>query len=71
MFKTQHEIVSQITLSESFVMVEQFVDISDTFGFGYQMNTGIVGFVFNDETQFLCMNGSQQIKSRNRNKKKQ
>jgi hypothetical protein len=31
-------------------MIEEFVDISDSFGYGYQMNTGIVGFVFNDET---------------------
>ena len=29
-------------------MIEEYVDISDSFGYGYQMNTGIVGFVFND-----------------------
>lgn len=52
-------------------MIEEFVDISDTFGYGYQMNTGIVGFVFNDETEFLCGNGSQEIRARNRGKNKQ
>lgn len=59
MFRTQLEISSEVTLSENFVMIEQFVDISDSFGYGYQMNTGVVGFVFNDETEFLCSSGCQ------------
>lgn len=71
-FQTQLEIPSEVTLSESFVMIEEFVDISDSFGYGYQMNTGIVGFVFNDETELLlCGNGSQEIRARNRDKNKQ
>lgn len=52
-------------------MIEEFVDISDSFGYGYQMNTGIVGFVFNDETEFLCGTGCQEIRSRCRGKNKQ
>jgi len=46
--KSQIEICSTSNLSDNFVIIEEFADISDVFGYGYQMNTGMVGFVFND-----------------------
>ena len=52
-------------------MIEEFVDISDSFGFGYQLNTGIIGFVFNDETEFICVGSCQEIRARSRGKNKQ
>ena len=52
-------------------MIEEYVDISDSFGYGYQMNTGIVGFVFNDETEFICNGSCQEIRARVRGKNKQ
>jgi hypothetical protein len=48
------------------------VDISDSFGFGYQMNSGTVCFVFNDETEYYYSNGNlKEIRTRHRSKKYQ
>lgn len=39
------------SLTEVLHYVSEFVDISDSFGYGYQMNSGIVSFIFNDGSQ--------------------
>jgi hypothetical protein len=60
-FRTQVELQSsERTLSESSAFIEEFVDISDSLGFGYQMNSGLVCFVFNDETEYYYPSGSQK-----------
>ena len=35
------------------------------------MNTGVVGFVFNDETELIVSSSGQEIRVRNRGKNKQ
>lgn len=42
---------SDRSLTESKVYITEFVDISHTFGYGYQMNTGLICFVFNDGSE--------------------
>jgi hypothetical protein len=35
------------------------VDISDSLGYGYQMNSGAIVFVFNDESEFVSWGGAE------------
>lgn len=47
---------SDRSITETKSYITEFVDISDSFGYGYQMNTGLICFVFNDGSEMFFEN---------------
>ena len=52
---------SECNLTETLHFVSEFADISHQYGFGYQMNSGIVCFSFNDGTEMSLENGKKTV----------
>lgn len=46
----------------------EFVDISDSFGVGYQMSFGLVCFLFNDGSEMQLEQGSKSVNYTNSKK---
>ena len=51
---------SERSLTESQSFIYDFVDISHVYGYGYQMNTGIICFVFNDRSSMYFEDQSKK-----------
>ena len=51
---------SERSLTESQSFIYDFVDISHAYGYGYQMNTGVICFVFNDRTSMYFEDQSKK-----------
>lgn len=47
---------SDRSITETKSYITEFADISDTFGYGYQMSTGLICFVFNDGSEMYFEN---------------
>lgn len=61
-FRTQNDLKSSSrTLSENKVYIEEFVDISHVYGYGYQMNTGTICFTFNDQTSLYYPHANTKV----------
>ena len=52
---------SDCNLTETLHFVSEFSDISQSYGFGYQMNSGLVCFAFNDGTEMSLENGKKTV----------